>query len=382
MRFFEGRPALDAPTLTRAEHVARYVHRLPRIHCCPADRKVEMEGFLVPKVLPGATAASLNPVRPTFAVIIPTYNDHHLLPDALRSLTSQTEAPAQIVVVDDGSDSDVRSALGDELTGVTLIELEHGGVARARNAGVAAATADFVVLLDADDVWHPDRLRRLADLAQERPDIDVLCTDGVIEADGATIGTCYPVERPFPVERQKQAVVTRNFIVNSAAFRRTRWLELGGSDPSLKLASDWDLLGKFVLAGGQVGCVPEALMTYRLRPGRLTTDHVRRLQGRVAVLRRFTMHPELDEAERQAAVAALGAAERALAARTASRAIEMRDPAARSLAWTVARDRTQSGRVRLRAAVGAAIPGLAGRIVSARSASGVEVVSGRRVKSD
>lgn len=339
------------------------------------------DAFLAPRADPGNAFG----FRPSFDVVIPTFNDADVLPDALRSLEEQSERPSRVVVVDDGSASPVDAAfvnaaapgLADR---IEVLQVPHLGAPGARNAGASRCSGDFIVLFDADDVWHPERLRRLADLAQARPDLDVLCSDGWIEAAGKIVGPCYNDAWRFPVEDQRRAVISANFIVNSAAFRRTRWEALGGLNPVLLRADDWEILGRFVLGGARVGCVAERLMTYRLRVGRLTGDHVRRLEGNVAVLTLLCAHPSLSALEYAVAQESLRLARRDLAARRASAAVQDGSPHARALAWAVVRDNTQSPKVRARAGAGALLPGLARRVLAARSArSGVELIGGHRV---
>jgi len=101
--------------------------------------------------------------RVDVAAIIPCFNASAVLGRALASVAAQTVPAREVVVVDDGSDDVARTAslvagLVDALP-VRLIRLQANvGAAAARNAGVAAASAEYVAFLDADDVWHPRKL--------------------------------------------------------------------------------------------------------------------------------------------------------------------------------------------------------------------------------
>src|SRR5712675_1199611 len=94
------------------------------------------------------------------SVIIPTYNSGRLVVEAVESALAQTLAPAEILVVDDGSTDDTRDRLAKFGPPVSYIHQENQGVAAARNRGIRAATGDLVAFLDADDVWHPKKLER------------------------------------------------------------------------------------------------------------------------------------------------------------------------------------------------------------------------------
>ena len=95
--------------------------------------------------------------RPTVAVIIPTYNHARFLAAALRSVAAQSQPADEIIVVDDGSQDDPASVV-QGFSDVKLLRRENGGLAAARNTGLAATEADKVIFLDADDLLHPEAI--------------------------------------------------------------------------------------------------------------------------------------------------------------------------------------------------------------------------------
>ena len=122
-----------------------------------------------------------------------------------------------MIVCDDGSTDDLEGALAPFLERITLIRKENGGEATAKNAAAHEASGDFLVILDADDVYLPERLAALAELARARPDLDVLTSDAVLEVDGEAVRRCYTPELPFEVEDQRSAILRRNFVFGLAA---------------------------------------------------------------------------------------------------------------------------------------------------------------------
>jgi len=95
------------------------------------------------------------------SAVIPTYNRADLVRRAIQSALSQTLAPAEILVVDDGSTDDTRSVVESFGLPVRWLYQKNAGVATARNTGADAASSDWVAFLDSDDVWAPDHLERI-----------------------------------------------------------------------------------------------------------------------------------------------------------------------------------------------------------------------------
>lgn len=106
------------------------------------------------------------------SVIIPLYNKAPYIADAIASVINQTHQEFEIIVVDDGStDHGAEIVRGIQDPRVRLIQQPNGGVSRARNCGIAAATGDLVSFLDADDWYGPAYLAVMTQLAKARPDI-------------------------------------------------------------------------------------------------------------------------------------------------------------------------------------------------------------------
>src|SRR4051794_25132948 len=142
---------------------------------------------------------------PTFSIVIAAWNAAHLIGDAIESALGQTLAPLEVVVCDDESEDDLSGSLRPFGDRVTLVRIAHGGEGAAKNAAARHATADFVAILDADDVYLPGRLEALAALVRERPNLDVLTTNAYLELDGRTVGTYYPTVTSWPGDEAQAA---------------------------------------------------------------------------------------------------------------------------------------------------------------------------------
>jgi glycosyltransferase involved in cell wall biosynthesis len=207
----------------------------------------------------------------------------------VESALAQTFSPHEVIVCDDGSTDALAQALRPYFGRITLLRKEHGGAASARNVAVRAASSEFVAFLDADNIFLPEYLEAVGELAAMRPDLDILTTDAHLELDGEIYGRYYRGKAKFIVDDQRRGIIHQHFIFANAAFRRESLLSVGGYDETV-LAEDTDLLLRMILGGSRAGLVNEPLAVYRIRSGTLSSNLPRSLRSGVLVLERVSRH--------------------------------------------------------------------------------------------
>jgi glycosyltransferase involved in cell wall biosynthesis len=318
-----------------------------------------MGSFLAPapegKLEPGG--------RPTFSVIVPVYQAATTIASALDSLRRQTLAPTEVLVCDDGSTDDLDAALEPYRDWIVLLRQENRGVSAARNAMLRQAAGDFVVPLDADDAYAPTRLQRMAELAAERPDLDLLATDALLTVDGREFGR-FNTRTPFATKRQDEEILDRCFLI-CPAMRRERLLAIGGYDEELRSGGDWDCYIRLVHAGARAGLVDEPLLEYRLGRESITSRRVDTLTDRVRIFEKVLREPELSTSLRRVARAALSRNRGRALQRIAREAALGGDPEARGKLLAVSRSRNVPLRARAGALAASLAPSRARRIVEA-----------------
>ncbi|MBI3801342.1 MAG: glycosyltransferase [Deltaproteobacteria bacterium] len=92
--------------------------------------------------------------------IIPVFNGERYLREAIESIFNQTYRPLEVIVVDDGSTDDTPSVVTSYGEQVRCLRQANAGPGAARNLGLTGARGEFVAFLDADDLWHPEKLAR------------------------------------------------------------------------------------------------------------------------------------------------------------------------------------------------------------------------------
>jgi len=108
---------------------------------------------------------------PLFTVLIDTFNYGKYVEEAVRSALEQ-DFPAEefeVLVVDDGSTDDTAARLEKFAGRIRYEHKPNGGQASAFNFGVKRARGEFIALLDADDIWLPNKLQRIAQVISSQP---------------------------------------------------------------------------------------------------------------------------------------------------------------------------------------------------------------------
>lgn len=323
-----------------------------------------MRRFLVP-----APRSAIEPgAPPTFSVLIPAYQAADTIAEAVESALSQTVPPHEVLVCDDGSTDNLAGALRPYRGQVRLVHQENRGHGVAMDTATRAATAEFVAILDADDIFLAERLEALTELALARPDLDILTTDEYFEVGGKTVGRFYE-HNPFPLEDQASGILETCFPGGHPAVRRDRLLAAGGFARDLRIGADWECWLRLILGGSRAGLVDEPLLCYRLHDRALTSSRVDTLAARVRILEKRERNPNIAPQQQRVLAASLARKRHrvTLAEIEAAASGNLSNPRRRLLSLLTRRGIPWRGR--LLAAGSLAAPGLAQGYLSKRRGS-------------
>lgn len=240
------------------------------------------------------------------SVVIPAFNREREVVEALRSVWRQHWAPAETIVVDDGSTDGTAGAAED--AGAIVIRQPNRGVSAARNAGILAAGQPWIAFLDSDDLWEPDRLRREWEAHLLAPDIDLIFSDDVLFDDSGIIAESGLAERPAfdHVERRilapdvyrcpassLAAAVFRGNLLNTSTLlvRRQLLIEVGLYDPSFGHAEDREMVLRLLKRTDAV-FVAKPLARSLRHEGSASMDHLKMALGAVTVADRVLASPD------------------------------------------------------------------------------------------
>ena len=135
--------------------------------------------------------------------IIPVFNGERYLQEALESIFNQSYRPLEVIVADDGSTDATAAVVASYGDRIRYLWQPNAGAPAARNLGLKAARGDFITFLDADDLWHPQKLARQMARFEARPELD-LCIVHVQNfwtpelQEKASRFADHPLAKPFP----------------------------------------------------------------------------------------------------------------------------------------------------------------------------------------
>jgi glycosyltransferase involved in cell wall biosynthesis len=236
----------------------------------------------------------LRPERVTVA--IPAYNAAATLDETLLSVRRQSYPELEILVIDDGS-TDTTAAVAQRHAAadarVTVVRKTNGGVSAARNEALDRATGALFATVDADDLWHPDKIAYQVESMRDRSGGVVLNYTWFvyIDAKGRVLSAAEPSEEGCVVARMCRGNLIGN---GSSPIMLTRTLrDVGGWDVNLPGGNE-DYKTFFLLAErGNFAVVRSYLLGYRQGPDNRSSKTRRMLSTYDQVVAEFAhRYPE------------------------------------------------------------------------------------------
>jgi len=194
------------------------------------------------------------------SIVVPCWNARACLEGAVRSALEQTYDDLEIIVVDDGSTGaeTLRVLKESDWPRTRIICQANAGPAAARNRGIAEATGEYILPLDADDLLEPTYAAKAATVLEERSDV------GIVYCRAAKFGS---EEGSWELpEFSPDELALGNVIFVSAMFRKADWDLVGGFDETLRHGmEDYDFWIRLVHVGRKVVRLDETLFHCRIR---------------------------------------------------------------------------------------------------------------------
>jgi glycosyltransferase involved in cell wall biosynthesis len=243
----------------------------------------------------------------TFDIIIPAYNAARYLPAAIESVISQTFGDWRIILVNDGS-TDSTAAIADEYQRklgdrMLVVTQANAGLPAARNVAIRNSSAEFLAILDADDIWLPCRLAESLKSFESRPEVGLsygLIT--VIDQDGNP-------QRTFAGNRSNaEGKIARSIYQRKVdlpcptiTFRRKCIEEVGLFDETMRSTEDRDMWLRIAFRR-EVAFIPKVIAFYRIAAGGMSGNMDRMFDAQRQFIRKHYGAPGCGLVARQIAL--------------------------------------------------------------------------------
>ena len=203
------------------------------------------------------------------SIIIPAYNAARYVRAAVDSALAQTHPDIEIIVVDDGSTDDTRRILDPYAAArkIEYLQQENKGLSGARNAGIRRAKGEYIALLDADDIFMPDKMEKQIAHLERDLSCDVSYCDLYHFWDEEPEKSLKLDYKYYSGEEVLPNILRRSFIAPSATlFRRRVFDRFGYFDEEIRqFAEDLEFWLRLTLGGAKICFLPEILVRLRLR---------------------------------------------------------------------------------------------------------------------
>lgn len=223
------------------------------------------------------------------SIIMPAYNAAATIAESIDSALAQTEADLELIIIDDQSRDgtlNIATSFADHDSRVRILQLpRNSGPAAARNAGLDAARGDWIALLDADDLYTPERLTCLLELARIN-DADIVSDNLLITTAGGDTDP-YFLLPPGQVAGPQQ-MSTAAFVAGNNGKSRTHHESYGFMQPLVsreflsrhgirydaqnRFGEDYLFYLKCLRANARWWITPEAMYNYRVSANSATAE--------------------------------------------------------------------------------------------------------------
>ena len=195
---------------------------------------------------------------PLVSCIVPVFNGARYLRDALDSIFAQTYRPLEIIVADDGSTDNTTAVVASYGHRVRYLRQRNQGPAAARNLGIRTATGEFVAFLDADDLWHPDKLKRQLARFHARPELGYCVT---------YVQNFWAQELQAESERYQGHRISRplpGYVTQTLLARRVLFERIGFFEPALRHGDGTEWFLRVARQNTEMELLPDVLTFRRL----------------------------------------------------------------------------------------------------------------------
>lgn len=179
-----------------------------------------------------------NKTQPLISVLITTYNTGQYIKQSINSVLNQSFQQFQIIIVDDGSTDNTEEVVKNIYSEkIYYYKIPHSGRSKALNYGLLLCKADWVAILDADDLWHPNKLQMQVPFLNGTNIL--LATNAAYFAGNKFL---FVIDAPRSQVDLIKLLSLHGLIHSSVIYNKNYILLKGGYNEELYVGVDYDLL--------------------------------------------------------------------------------------------------------------------------------------------
>lgn len=178
--------------------------------------------------------------KPLLSVVMPVYNGERFLNKAIESILNQSFGEFEFIIINDGSTDNSQKIIESYTDNrIKAIKKQNTGLIDTLNMGISASTGEWIARMDADDISYPTRFEEQLKFIQD--DIAVIGSQACLidEFDnicGETRFDCENDKIRKKLGQYKSNIIHPSVIINKSMINR-----VGGYDPKMHVAEDYDL---------------------------------------------------------------------------------------------------------------------------------------------
>ncbi len=208
-----------------------------------------------------------NNQSPAISVVMSAYNAEQYVSSAVESILNQTFRDFEFIIINDGSTDStghIARSYAARDSRIRLVEQDNTGLTIALRRGIDISAGEFIARMDADDISMPTRLEKQIEFLRAQSDyvaVSSIIEHFKIEDETGYLDSPIKVDETFPLFNCFTNAIGGH---GQVAFRRRSYDLVGGYDPTVTYAQDYDLWTRLTDLG-KFGVARE--MLYRMRRG-------------------------------------------------------------------------------------------------------------------
>ena len=195
--------------------------------------------MLIGKTYARLLFATMSQLSPTVSVVVSAYAETDYLSATIGSILQQTFSSWEIIVFNHDFNRVIRWLKQNQDSRFKFIWQKNAGFAQTFNRGILEAKGKYICLLEAGDLWHPDKLRQQKSYLDRNPETGLVASWSVLIDRSGKFGEVHRCKYSGWVESE---ILKRNQLtLASVMLRRSCFGRVGLFDSQLSVSPDWDL---------------------------------------------------------------------------------------------------------------------------------------------